>query len=98
MMSPIHRVQQIEGAAVRLDISLHVHVGVVDPGDQRLRRRVLWMYGCSFRTLATASAVLHGPGRARLIRLHISDDGLPTFIDVDVLDANGLMCVLPTVP
>jgi hypothetical protein len=34
------------------------------------------------------------PRSARLIRFHISDDGPPTFIDVDVLDANELRASL----
>jgi hypothetical protein len=42
--------------------------------------------------------VLRRSGRARLSRLHISDNGLPAIIDVDVLDPNELMTAMPKPP
>jgi hypothetical protein len=56
-------------------------VAVSDPGAPEL-------------SLTTADAALGRSRRARPSRLHIADDGLPTVIDVDVLDPNVL---IPTV-
>jgi hypothetical protein len=39
--------------------------------------------------------VLRRSGRARLSRRHISDDGLPAIVDVDVLDPNVLLAAMP---
>jgi hypothetical protein len=43
----------------------------------------------------SAGAVLGQSRRARPSRLHISDDGLPTVVDVDVFDANMLVSTVP---
>ena len=43
------------------------------------------------RSLAAADTVLRRAGRARLSRIHITDNGLPAITDVDVLDADILL-------
>jgi hypothetical protein len=45
-------------------------------------------------SLATAGAVLRRSGSTRLSG-HISDDGLPAIVDVDVLDPNVLLAPVP---
>jgi hypothetical protein len=50
------------------------------------------------RSLATAGAVLRRAGRARLSRFHVSDNGLPAIMDMDVLDPNELLAPMPKSP
>jgi hypothetical protein len=42
--------------------------------------------------------VLRRSGGAWLSRLHISDNGLPAIVDVDVLDPNKLLAPMPKSP
>jgi hypothetical protein len=42
--------------------------------------------------------VLRRAGCARLSRLHISDNGLPAIMDMDVLDPNELLAPMPKSP
>jgi hypothetical protein len=52
---------------------------------------LIWHYN----NLCCRAAIKVRSGRPRLSRRHISDDGLPAIVDVDVLDPNVLLAAMP---